>query len=86
VAAGAVAPGPDPAAAAEPPGAEVLAALARLARRGAEGLRRAAVVYRHHVQGRPMEGVARSLGITARTARRDARRALEELREILEEE
>lgn len=74
----------DPASAVEPPGVEALEALARLARRGPESLRRAAVVYRHAVEGEPLEEVARSLGITSRTARRDAKKALAELREMLE--
>lgn len=78
------APATDPAALAEPPGAEALAALARLVRRGPETLRRASVVYRHYVKEEGLESISRSLGITARTARRDLQRALVELREILE--
>jgi RNA polymerase sigma factor (sigma-70 family) len=70
----------------EPPGSEVLRGLARLARRGADGVRRASIVYRHFIEEEPLDDVARSLGITSRTARRDVQRALAELREILGEE
>ncbi len=78
------APSSDPLALVESPGAEALAALARLARRGPEPMRRASVVYRYYVEGETLVEIARSLGITERTAHRDVRRAMGELREILE--
>jgi DNA-directed RNA polymerase specialized sigma24 family protein len=47
-------------------------------------MRRAAIVYRHHVEGESLEFVAGALEISSRTARREVRRAFLELRELLE--
>ncbi|MBN1417451.1 MAG: sigma-70 family RNA polymerase sigma factor [Planctomycetes bacterium] len=62
---------------------EIHEAVARLAARGPEGLRRALAVYRHYVEGERTEAIAEAIGVSARTIRREIERGLEDLREIL---
>jgi len=62
---------------------ELHEAIAKLAARGPDGLRRAFAVYRHYVEGEGTEAIATALGVTARTVRREIERGIEDLRGIL---